>query len=103
MVFRADARQNAGSRHFGSGQKLLVTLVIQQVTPLSALAPFVSFFKFRRRDLWQILRIVAVSWFALFIDATGMDAVKLWCGVFPQYADQTLVCSVMRLPVPDNS
>lgn len=34
------------------------------------------------------IRTVVLSWFALFIDKSkdGMDAIKLWCEVFPQYA-----------------
>jgi len=34
------------------------------------------------------IRTVLVSWFAVFIDKSkdGMDAIELWCDVFPQHA-----------------
>jgi hypothetical protein len=65
-----------------------LTAVRTQVPP--ALAPLLSFFEFRPpRFAADSLRTVALSWFALFIDTNGMDAIKLWCDVFPQYADQT--------------
>jgi len=65
-----------------------LTAVRAQVPP--ALTPLVSFFEFRPpRFAADSLRTVAVSWFALFIDTNGMDAIELWSEVFPQYADQT--------------
>jgi hypothetical protein len=32
------------------------------------------------------LRTVLWSWFALFVDKNGMDAIKLWIEIFPQHA-----------------
>jgi hypothetical protein len=37
-------------------------------------------------DMAGSLRTVLLSWFALFVDKNGMDVIKLWTEVFPQYA-----------------
>lgn len=53
------------------------------------LVPLVSFLAFRPSQYSaDSLKTVAVSWFALFIDKNGMDAIKLWSQVFPAHAGE---------------
>src|SRR6478672_7820718 len=52
----------------------------------SGLVPLLSFLNFRPSPfVADSLKTVVVSWFGLFIDKNGMDAIKLWCEVFPQH------------------
>jgi hypothetical protein len=54
------------------------------------LAPLLSLLTIRPPKFTaDSLRTVVVSWFALFIDKNGMDAIKLWCQLFPQYTAKT--------------
>lgn len=54
------------------------------------LVPLLSFLEFRPSQFTaDSLKTVAVSWFALFIDKNAMDAIKVWCQVFPNHATQT--------------
>lgn len=54
------------------------------------LVPLLDFLGFRPPQFSaDSLKTIVVSWFALFIDKNGMDAIKLWCEVFPQHAAKT--------------
>ena len=56
----------------------------------TGLVPLVSFLHFRPSQfVADSIRTVVVSWFALFVDKNGMDAIKLWCQVFPEHAAKT--------------
>jgi hypothetical protein len=64
-----------------------MTAVKDQVP--QGLVPLISFLAFRpSRFSADSLRTVAVSWFALFIDKNGMDAIKVWSQVFPGHANK---------------
>ncbi len=66
-------------------------MVAAKTTVPHGLAPLVGFLAFRPPKFTaDSLRTVAVSWFALFIDKNGMDAIDLWCEVFPKHATKTL-------------
>jgi hypothetical protein len=53
------------------------------------LVPLISFLAFRPSQYSaDSLKTVAVSWFALFIDKNGMDAIKVWSQVFPAHANK---------------
>ncbi len=53
------------------------------------LVPLISFLAFRPPQYSaDSLKTVAVSWFALFIDKNGMDAIKVWSQVFPAHASK---------------
>jgi hypothetical protein len=53
------------------------------------LVPLISFLAFRPSQYSaDSLKTVAVSWFALFIDKNGMDAIKVWSQVFPTHANK---------------
>jgi hypothetical protein len=53
------------------------------------LVPLISFLAFRPSQYSaDSLKTVAVSWFALFIDKNGMDAIKVWSQVFPAHASK---------------
>lgn len=39
-------------------------------------------------DMADSLKTVLLSWFALFVDKNGMNVIKLWEEVFPQYAER---------------
>jgi hypothetical protein len=60
----------------------------QQAAP--GLTPLLSLLSYRPPQfLADSVKTVVVSWFALFIDKNGMNAIKLWCQVFPQHAVET--------------
>lgn len=60
----------------------------QQVAP--GLTPLLSLLAYRPPQfVADSVKAVVVSWFVLFIDKNGMDAIKLWCQVFPQHAAKT--------------
>jgi hypothetical protein len=53
------------------------------------LVPLISFLAFRpSQHSADSLKTVAVSWFALFIDKNGMDAIKVWSQVFPAHVSK---------------
>jgi hypothetical protein len=53
------------------------------------LVPLISFLAFRPPQYSaDSLKTVAVSWFALFIDKNGMDAINVWSQVFPAHASK---------------
>lgn len=65
------------------------------------LAPLLSFLSFRPPSfVADSIKTVLMSWFAVFIDKNGgMDAIDLWCRVFPKHSDKTLAAWNRMEPV----